>query len=124
MLALRLAIGSAALLYAIIGRAEPVYPTFVFRIVDLMAVAGGALLLIGFLTKVAAAIVGLSNLVVALFRFSPAPVNSFDPALSSALVIIVAAALILLGPGAYSLDARLFGRRKIIIPGSSQSPKY
>jgi hypothetical protein len=31
----------------------------------------------------------------------------------------MAAATALLGPGAYSLDARLFGRREIIIPQAS-----
>ena len=37
----------------------------------------------------------------------------------AALVLIVdAAALALLGPGAHSLDARLFGRREIFIPPS------
>jgi hypothetical protein len=35
-----------------------------------------------------------------------------------ALVLAVAAAVVPLGPGALSLDARLFGRREIIIPRS------
>jgi hypothetical protein len=32
------------------------------------------------------------------------------------LFALIAIAVICLGPGAYSLDARLFGRREIIIP--------
>ncbi|GAA0747895.1 hypothetical protein LRH25_22925 [Ideonella azotifigens] len=35
--------------------------------------------------------------------------------------ILEAAALAMLGPGAYSLDARLFGRRKIIFPRHHES---
>jgi hypothetical protein len=31
------------------------------------------------------------------------------------------AALALLGPGAYSMDARLFGRREIVLPHSDRS---
>jgi len=36
--------------------------------------------------------------------------------LAALILIVDAAALALLGPGALSLDARLFGRREIIIP--------
>lgn len=39
--------------------------------------------------------------------------------LSEIYAIVLAAAIILLGPGAFSLDARFFGRREIIIPKKS-----
>jgi len=42
-----------------------------------------------------------------------------DTRLAAFSVIVVAAALILIGPGAFSLDGYLFGRREIIIPPSS-----
>jgi len=37
--------------------------------------------------------------------------------------IVMALVAILLGPGAFSLDARLFGRRRVIIPSVLPSPK-
>ena len=40
----------------------------------------------------------------------------FDARLSLILLMAMTVAIFLLGPGAYSLDARLFGRREIIIP--------
>jgi hypothetical protein len=36
------------------------------------------------------------------------------------LVVVDAAALVLLGPGAHSTDALLFGRREILIPHEPQ----
>ena len=88
-----------------------------------LAVAGGAALLIGLFTPLAGTLVGLINAGVAL-RWIPAPApNLFDARLSLLFVIVMAVTIILLGPGAFSLDARLFGRREIIIPHASRSPK-
>jgi uncharacterized membrane protein YphA (DoxX/SURF4 family) len=87
----------------------------------LLAVASGALLLIGFVTPLASFLILLSGIVIALFRFAlpgHSPVESIP---STVYIIIMAAAIVLLGPGAFSLDARLFGRREIIIPPSLNS---
>jgi hypothetical protein len=40
------------------------------------------------------------------------------------LLVLDSAALGLLGPGAYSLDARLFGRRVIVVPPRQDSDQF
>jgi uncharacterized membrane protein YphA (DoxX/SURF4 family) len=97
--------------------------TFGRWLVGLLAVASGALLLLGFLTKAACALVGLSSIGIAFSWLPVPPLNLFDTKLALLLVIIIAAAIMLLGPGAFSLDAHLFGRREIIIPHAARSPK-
>jgi len=42
--------------------------------------------------------------------------NHHISASTAFILAAISAALVLLGPGAFSLDARLFGRREIIIP--------
>jgi hypothetical protein len=42
--------------------------------------------------------------------------NDHISALAAFNLAAISAALVLVGPGAFSLDARLFGRREIIIP--------
>jgi uncharacterized membrane protein YphA (DoxX/SURF4 family) len=44
-------------------------------------------------------------------------------ALAALNMAAMSLALVLLGPGAISLDARLFGRREIIIPESRRFPR-
>jgi uncharacterized membrane protein YphA (DoxX/SURF4 family) len=56
-------------------------------------------------------------------RFPPPSLNLFEALLPTFLVVVVAVAIIFLGPGAWSVDGRLFGRREIIIPHTSRSTK-
>jgi uncharacterized membrane protein YphA (DoxX/SURF4 family) len=82
----------------------------------------GVALLIGFLTPVAGSLVTLGEVGIALSWVPLVPANPFEAKLVTLFVATVSASIILLGPGALSLDARLFGRREIIIPRSSQHP--
>ena len=72
-----------------------------------MALIVGALLTIGLLTPIAAILVVLSSAGLA---------SMFDSNLSVVLAAAIAISIFLLGPGALSVDARLFGRREILIP--------
>jgi uncharacterized membrane protein YphA (DoxX/SURF4 family) len=84
--------------------------------------AAGCCILTGLLTRPAAALAGLVLGGTAL-AWLPLPENSLlDSRLAGILTACVAAALVLLGPGALSLDAKLFGRREIIIPPVSRRP--
>jgi hypothetical protein len=80
------------------------------------AMAGSAAVLAGFLTPAAGALTGTAALLLALGSPpSPLGAGNMDPVVAG-FVVADAAALVLLGPGAYSLDARLFGRREVVIP--------
>jgi uncharacterized membrane protein YphA (DoxX/SURF4 family) len=95
---------------------EGANPTFGMSAVGLLAVASGVSLLIGFLTPIASVLVGLGSAGIAL-SWLPVPTpNFFDARLTTCFVAAMAIALVFLGPGAFSLDSRLFGRREIVIP--------
>ena len=81
--------------------------------------ASGALLLAGLMTLFVALLVAAGGIGVAL-SLIPSPVQDlFDsyPAIINLIVLSIAIAF--LGPGAFSLDARMFGRREITIPRST-----
>ena len=88
----------------------------------LILMLAGASFLIGFLTPVAGGLVGI-GVISAACSGSPPQWNLLDAIPTTVLVVIVAAALTLLGPGAMSVDARLFGRREIIVPPDPRSSK-
>jgi uncharacterized membrane protein YphA (DoxX/SURF4 family) len=98
------------------GSADPAFSAWA---AGLLAIASGASLLLGFLTPAGSAIAGLGCAGILFAWLTPPVPNLIDERLCAILVITVASAIVLLGPGALSIDARLFGRREIIIPRSS-----
>jgi uncharacterized membrane protein YphA (DoxX/SURF4 family) len=92
-------------------------------ITGLLMILSGMAILIGFLTPVAGVLVALATLGFMFSWFRSPSVNLFETRLTTVLMVTVTAAIVFIGPGALSLDARLFGRREIIIPSSSRLPK-
>jgi uncharacterized membrane protein YphA (DoxX/SURF4 family) len=113
LLLLRAALGITALAEGAIVLSGQSNTSFWTLFAGMAAIAGGVLILLGFLTPVVGALLLAGGLTAAAFWFSASA-----QALASPVVyeIILSAAVVLLGPGAFSLDARLFGRREIIIP--------
>ena len=120
LLLLRVAVGLSAAAQGrayLAGEGGPAHGAWV---VGLLAFACCALLLVGLLTPFACILVGVCS-VCAVLAWLPAPApNLFAEGLPPLFVVILAAALVLTGPGAFSLDARLFGRREIIIPHAAR----
>ena len=80
--------------------------------------AGGAFLLAGLMTPFVAVFVAAGGIGIAL-SWIPLPGQAlFDSYLAIINLIVLSIAIAFLGPGAFSLDARMFGRREITIPSS------
>jgi len=118
LLLLRVSLGTALIAYGVAW-------TTVERSWNVMlgpaSILCGLLLLAGFLTPVVSVLIcagGAVGVVSRMFSFEGwASLEIF-------LVFIFAAVSIgLLGPGAYSVDAMIFGRREIIIPKRSHLPE-
>jgi len=114
LLVLRLTVGCAAVAAGGVCLADDAGTAVVRLGLGVLLAASGASLLAGFLTPFAAALVGSCASALGLAVVA-APLTIFADHAAAALVVMVAVAIALLGPGAYSLDSYLFGRREIII---------
>ena len=83
----------------------------------------GAFLLIGFLTPVVSLLISFASLANALSWLPMVAQNQFEGKAASLELAVMAIAIALLGPGVFSVDARLFGRHEIVIPPASHTPR-
>jgi uncharacterized membrane protein YphA (DoxX/SURF4 family) len=118
LLVLRLAIGAKLVIEASTCMLDPQGLKLGVWLLSLLALGIGTFFVLGFLTQLVAGVSVLAG--AAVYLRHPAWVSSFLH-LTSLDTIGVALAIALLGPGAISLDAYFFGRRKIVIPPVARS---
>jgi putative oxidoreductase len=87
-------------------------PPLTIVILQMLGVIAGILLLAGLWTPVAGALVAIVKVWIA---FSRVLSHSGDPWIAF-LQAVLGVVLAMVGPGAWSIDARLFGRKRIDIP--------
>lgn len=121
LLLLRVAVGMTLIMQAAGFLLELQDARLVTPVLCILALAGGASLVLGFLTPIGGALAVLSGLGITLVSPSTSNGNFFSGNPLTVDFLAMALAVALLGPGAFSLDAHLFGRRKIIIPRATYS---
>ena len=115
LLILRVALGLTTLFEGVEFLSETAVSPALNWILGFLLLTAVVFLLAGFLTPplaLTALAVGAASLV-----------GAREAAAFEVYAVILAAAIALLGPGAFSLDARIFGRREIVIPRASDDKK-
>jgi putative oxidoreductase len=110
LLLLRLLTGAALIHFGIANLREARPLTTV--VLQIIGVGAGILLLVGLWTPVAGTLAAIVKVWIALSRFLS---HSGDPWIAI-IQAVLGAVLAMVGPGAWSIDARLFGRKRIDIP--------
>jgi len=112
LLVLRSIIGASAILEAALAIAENhSAPSVLVACADAVA---GLTLILGFLTPIASMLLAAGGAAILLGLHSVA-LRLLDSQMALFEFVVIAAALGILGPGATSIDARLFGRREVTI---------
>jgi uncharacterized membrane protein YphA (DoxX/SURF4 family) len=75
---------------------------------NLAAAAGGIFLLAGMWTPIMGALVAIDEVLIALSLHSPGQEHIW----THGCLAVISASVSMLGPGAWSIDARLYGRRR------------
>ena len=110
LLLLRLVTGAALIHFGIANLRE--VPPSLTAVLQIIGICAGILLLIGLWTPVAGWLAAIVKMSIALSRFLS---HSGDPWIAI-IQSVLGAVLAMVGPGAWSIDARFFGRKRIDIP--------
>jgi len=86
-----------------------------------VAIVCAIFLVIGLFTPIVSLLAAMGVGAIAFSLLRAPSGNLFRDNMMTLSVVLTSLATVLLGPGAFSLDARLFGRREIIIPQPSKS---
>ena len=110
LLLLRLLTGVVLIHFGIANlREAPPLPTAVLQIIGIGA---GILLLVGLWTPAAGALAAIVKVWIAFSRVFSHTGDPWIPIVQA----VLGAVLAMVGPGAWSIDARLFGRKRIVMP--------
>jgi uncharacterized membrane protein YphA (DoxX/SURF4 family) len=123
LLLLRVVVGAALGGHGILCLLSSDGMTLMVLVSTALLLLSGVGLLIGFLTPVFSLLAGLECLGIACSWFPLQLMSPFESKLALAPVIAISLAIALLGPGAFSLDARLFGWKEIVIPPAPRPPQ-
>jgi uncharacterized membrane protein YphA (DoxX/SURF4 family) len=118
LLLLRLVVGGAASSQAwlqVIANNGVLNPSVA---VALLAFVTGLALIIGFMTPLASVLLSAGGLLLMVNLSITGHLLLFESGMARLEFIAMSAALISLGPGALSVDARLYGRREIEVNGN------
>lgn len=87
-------------------------------VLSLILITGGVLFILGLMTPLVSIALAACELIAAFIRLAlgDPPNGSIFGWITMLLLASIALALVFLGPGAYSIDALRFGRRRIIVP--------
>jgi uncharacterized membrane protein YphA (DoxX/SURF4 family) len=86
------------------------------RIAGVLAVVTGILVVTGFRTRLASFLIALGVAFVSQCTLPLPTRDLFDRLLPTLFAETMSIAVVFLGPGAFSIDAYLYGRKEIIIP--------
>jgi putative oxidoreductase len=110
LLLLRLLTAAALIYFGIVGVLSSPPPAIV--VLQIIGIGAGILLLVGLWTPVAGALAAIVKVSIAFSRYFS---HSGDPWIPIVQAVL-GAVLAMVGPGAWSVDARLFGRKRIEFP--------